>query len=105
EVSANNRAGCQDSVCKATATKCLKGQLRFGTWTEIQDHGSFRWKHWGCVSGKQIEGLRETCSRGGDAFDFDAIDGYDEMADYPDLQAKIREAVEQGHIAPEDFNG
>ncbi|KAM0280629.1 hypothetical protein ACHAQH_003936 [Verticillium albo-atrum] len=105
EVSTNNRAGCQDSVCKATASKCLKGQLRFGTWTEIKEHGSFRWKHWGCVSGKQIEGLRDTCSRDGGAFEFDAIDGYDEMADYPDLQAKIREAVEQGHIAPEDFNG
>lgn len=69
------------------------------------EHGSWRWKHWGCVSGQQLQKVAETATKADGSFDFDAIDGYDEMGDHPDLQAKIRKAVKQGHIAPEDFNG
>ncbi|KXH46337.1 phosphatidylinositol 3 [Colletotrichum simmondsii] len=104
EVSPNNRAGCTDGVCKKAAAKCLKGSLRFGTWTKIMDHESFKWKHWGCVSGEQMKHVQDLCERNG-KFDFDAFDGYDEMGDHPDLQAKIRSAIEQGHIDAEDFNG
>ncbi|KAK1731474.1 uncharacterized protein BDZ83DRAFT_160810 [Colletotrichum acutatum] len=104
EVSPNNRAGCTDGVCKKAAAKCLKGSLRFGTWTKIMDHESFKWKHWGCVSGEQIKHVQDLCERNG-KFDFDAFDGYDEMGDHPDLQAKIRSAIEQGHIDAADFNG
>ncbi|KAK1701373.1 hypothetical protein BDP55DRAFT_18683 [Colletotrichum godetiae] len=139
EVSPNNRAGCSDGVCKKAAAKCLKGSLRFGTWTKIMDHESFKWKHWhvdpfsslrhnplpqsprftviparnghanvicsrGCVSGEVIKHVQEVCEKNGQ-FDFDAFDGYDELIDHPDLQRKIREAIEQGHIADEDFNG
>lgn len=50
ELSANNRAGCQDKVCKDNAEKITKGQLRCGTWVEIQEHGSWRWKHWYVVN-------------------------------------------------------
>jgi serine/threonine-protein kinase ATR len=46
EVSGNNRAGCRDSECKKRGDKILKGELRFGTWVEIQEHGSWAWKHW-----------------------------------------------------------
>ncbi|KZL88024.1 protein kinase rad3, partial [Colletotrichum incanum] len=105
EVSPNNRAGCTDGVCKKAAAKCLKGSLRFGTWTKIMDHESFKWKHWGCVSGEQMAHVKELCEKKDGTFDFDAFDGYDEMGDHPDLQAKIRKAIEQGHIDPEDFNG
>ncbi|GKT92497.1 protein kinase Rad3 [Colletotrichum tofieldiae] len=105
EVSPNNRAGCTDGVCKKAAAKCLKGSLRFGTWTKIMDHESFKWKHWGCVSGEQMAHVKELCEKEDGTFDFDAFDGYDEMGDHPDLQAKIRKAIEQGHIDPEDFNG
>ncbi|KAK1839602.1 protein kinase rad3 [Colletotrichum chrysophilum] len=104
EVSPNNRAGCQDGVCKKEAQKCMKGSLRFGTWTEIMGHGSWRWKHWGCVSGEQISHLRDIVERGG-GYDFDAVDGYDEMGEHSDLQQKIRDAIKQGHISAEDFNG
>ncbi|KAK1985884.1 hypothetical protein LZ30DRAFT_335371 [Colletotrichum cereale] len=105
EVSPNNRAGCTDGVCKKAAQKCVKGSLRFGTWTKIMDHESFKWKHWGCVSGEQMAQVRKLCDKGDGTFDLDAFDGYDEMGDHPDLQAKVRKAVEQGHIDPEDFNG
>jgi hypothetical protein len=46
ELSSSSRAGCQDKVCKENGTKIQKGELRLGTWVEIQDHGSWRWKHW-----------------------------------------------------------
>jgi serine/threonine-protein kinase ATR len=48
EVSPNNRAGCQDSVCKGEGRKIMKGELRFGTWVEMRafDSGSWHWKHW-----------------------------------------------------------
>ncbi|KAL2758545.1 hypothetical protein ACRALDRAFT_2099058 [Sodiomyces alcalophilus JCM 7366] len=104
QVSPSNRAVCQDSVCKHLKKTILKGELRFGSWIEFGDRGSFKWKHWGCVSGKQMQGLQEDAKRG-DGFDFDAVDGYDEIGDYPEFQAKIRKAIELGHIPPEDFNG
>jgi hypothetical protein len=50
EVSASNRAGCQDALCKAEGRKIEKGAMRFGTWVEIQEHGSWRWKHWYVIS-------------------------------------------------------
>ncbi|KAM3526605.1 hypothetical protein MY4038_006738 [Beauveria bassiana] len=46
ELSGNNRAGCKDGVCKKAAIKITKGELRFGTWVEIDTHGSWSWKHW-----------------------------------------------------------
>ncbi|TDZ36271.1 PARP-type zinc finger-containing protein [Colletotrichum trifolii] len=104
EISPNNRAGCTDAVCKKSTAKCLKGSLRFGTWTTIMEHDSWKWKHWGCVSGEQIKHLRDLVESNG-KFDYNAFDGYDEMGDHPDLQAKIRAAINNGHVAPEDFNG
>ncbi|KAG6301636.1 hypothetical protein E4U09_004937 [Claviceps aff. purpurea] len=84
ELSGNNRAGCKDSICSKEKIKITKGELRFGTWVEIQDHGSWSWKHWGCVSGSQLQNLQEE----------DA-----------DIQEKVRRCVKQAHIDPEDFKG
>lgn len=94
---------CQDKQCKDNKVKLLKGELRFATWVEIKEHGSWRYKHWyvrakrdekcrtsqltrqffyvcrGCVSGQQIENLRDAIAKGDGEYDFDAIDGYDEM--------------------------
>ncbi|PHH88273.1 hypothetical protein CDD83_7757 [Cordyceps sp. RAO-2017] len=105
EVSPNNRAVCKDTVCKKEQVKILKGEIRFGSWVEIHEHGSWSWKHWGCVSGSQLVNLQEACSQGDETYDFDAIDGYDELNDYPEIQEKIRRCVKQGHIDPEDFKG
>ncbi|RDA91179.1 hypothetical protein CP533_4843 [Ophiocordyceps camponoti-saundersi (nom. inval.)] len=105
EVSPNNRAICKDTVCKANKEKILKGEIRFGTWVEIQEHGSWAWKHWGCVSGAQMVAVQELCDKGDGSYDFDAIDGYDELNDHADLQEKIRRCVEQGHIDAQDFKG
>jgi hypothetical protein len=46
EVSPNNRAGCHEAGCKKDAVKILKGEIRFGSWVEIKEHGSWSWKHW-----------------------------------------------------------
>ena len=46
EISPNNRAICRDTVCKKASEKIVKGTIRFGTWTEINEHGSWHWKHW-----------------------------------------------------------
>ncbi|POS80812.1 protein kinase rad3 [Diaporthe helianthi] len=105
EISPNNRAGCQDTLHKKEGVKIMKGEPRFGSWLEIGDHGSWRWKHWGCVSGKQLQNLREDICKGDNSYDFDMIDGYDEINDHPEVQAKIRTAMIEGKIADEDFNG
>lgn len=33
----------------------------------------------GCVSGSQLQNLKDECDKGGGNFDFDAIDGYEEI--------------------------
>jgi len=70
-----------DGVCKANGVKIKKGELRFGSWLEIPGvgHGSWKWKHWGCVSGAQIQHMRDKISAGDDKYRWDAIDGYDEL--------------------------
>lgn len=47
---------------------------------------------------KQIENLIETCEG-----DTDLIDGYDELP--PEYQEKIKYALENGHVADEDWKG
>lgn len=82
EISPNSRAGCQDTLCKKTAVKIQKNELRFGTWVEIpqsQFPASWKWKHWGCVSGMQLQKLRDAITTDDNEFDFNMIDGYDEM--------------------------
>jgi hypothetical protein len=40
---------------------------------------------------------------GSDGYDFEQIDGYEELSE--DLQDKIRNAIETGHIPDEDWKG
>lgn len=35
-----------ETACKKANAKLQKGEPRFGTWVEIKEHGSWRWKHW-----------------------------------------------------------
>ncbi|KAF5600040.1 UVSB PI-3 kinase [Fusarium pseudoanthophilum] len=105
ELSPNNRATCKDTECKKNGDKVTKGTLRFGTYVVIQEHGGWTWKHWGCVSGQQLENVRELCQQGDGSFDCDLIDGYDELVDHPEVQEKVRRCINQGFIDPEDFKG
>jgi hypothetical protein len=47
ELAKSARAGCTDTLCKKEGKKIAKGELRFGSWVELDaEHGSWKWKHW-----------------------------------------------------------
>jgi len=98
EASPNNRAGCQTAPCKKEGVKITKGELRFAVQVTINEHQSWQYRHWGCVTPKQIENLLETC--GGDT---DMVDGFDELPD--EYQDKIKFALEHRHVPDEDWKG
>ncbi|KAI0999163.1 hypothetical protein K3495_g9034 [Podosphaera aphanis] len=112
EVSSSGRAGCQSSDCKKAGNKIPKNELRLGTWVDIPDRGgSWRWRHWGCVTGKILQNIRNALdpSESGD-YSWDALDGYQgeeksSLEHYPDLQEKVRRVITQGFIDHNDFNG
>jgi hypothetical protein len=37
---------CQNKPCKDEGIKIEKGELRLGTWVEIGEHPSFKFRHW-----------------------------------------------------------
>jgi hypothetical protein len=112
EVARLGQAGCKATECKKAGIKINKGELRLGTWVEIQNHGGWQWRHWGCVTGKQLQNLREYLedeARPG-TYRWDFFDGYDDegvsgLVNHPDLQEKVKRVITQGFIDPEDFNG
>jgi hypothetical protein len=50
------------------------------------------------VTPAQIQGVKDSI-----ADDLDSLDGYDGVS--PEMQEKIRNAIEQGHVADEDWSG
>jgi hypothetical protein len=54
----------------------------------------------GCVTPKQISNLVEFI---GESKDLSQIDGYDELS--PEYQAKVRDAIEHGHVDDADWRG
>merc|ERR1712224_845548 len=48
---------------------------------------------------------RDSISDGNGNYDWDGIDGYDELNDHPEVQKKIRRTFEQGHVDAADFRG
>ncbi|CAP67595.1 uncharacterized protein PODANS_1_14880 [Podospora anserina S mat+] len=106
ERATTGRAGCKDPVCKKENIKIEKGQLRFGVWVTIMEHGSWAWRHWGCVSGETISNLQEYLSKDKNGeYNWDMLDGWEELEEYPDLRQKVQRVLNQGHIDAEDFNG
>ncbi|PQE07395.1 kinase rad3 protein [Rutstroemia sp. NJR-2017a WRK4] len=114
ERAVSGRATCNNKECKDAGVKIGKDELRLGTWVETKDHASWHWRHWGCVTGKQLENLRLYLegedNHGSGEYRWDFLDGYDDsgkggLDGHPDLKAKVRRVVEQGFIDPEDWNG
>ncbi|KAI9669656.1 MAG: hypothetical protein M1831_007352 [Alyxoria varia] len=95
ELAKTGRSGCRDTHCQKANVKIEKGDLRFGTLVEIKGQQSWFWKHWGCVTPKQLFNWKDVC--GGDPA---LMDGLDELE--PSLQEKVKRAVETLQIAPED---
>ncbi|KAF7900067.1 hypothetical protein EAF00_004403 [Botryotinia globosa] len=110
ELATTARAGCQNKECKDRGIKIQKNELRLGTWVEIQEHGGWQWKHWGCITGKQLENMRNYLEDGKGGYMFDKMDGYNDggkgsLDDHPEMQEKVRRVVIQGYIDPEDWKG
>ncbi|AEO54679.1 hypothetical protein MYCTH_2297494 [Thermothelomyces thermophilus ATCC 42464] len=108
EISPSGRAGCQVSACKKEGKKIAKGELRLGSWVEYreQDRGGWQWRHWGCVSGEQVVHIQQKIGKDSNGeYRWDAIDGWEDLEDRPDIREKIKRVIRQGHIDPEDFNG
>lgn len=98
EESKNARAGCKNKECKDAGVKIQKGELRFATQVTIQEHTSWAYKHWGCVTPAQVANLIE--ESGGDT---EMVDGYDELP--ADLKEKVDFALQNGHVPDEDWKG
>ncbi|KAL2057564.1 hypothetical protein ABVK25_001948 [Lepraria finkii] len=98
EISPSNRAGCQNSECKKEGIKIPKGALRCGVFVTIMDNQTWKWKHWGCVTPKQVVSINEAIEN-----DVNLLDGLEELPE--DIQEKIKTALAEGHVADEDWNG
>ena len=98
EICPNNRATCKNTECKTNKIIIPKGEIRFGTFITIQDHQSWSYKHWGCVTPQQIGNLQTELDG-----DPDNLDGYEELPD--DVKQKIARALQQGHVDDEDWRG
>ncbi|MCJ1377077.1 hypothetical protein MMC17_000167 [Xylographa soralifera] len=96
EYAPSGRAGCKATECKKQGIKIDKGELRHGTFLEIQEHQSWAWKHWGCVTPVQIASLKKDIEG-----NLDYLDGYDDLNDHD--KAKVRQALADGHVADEDW--
>ncbi|OWP03113.1 hypothetical protein B2J93_6430 [Marssonina coronariae] len=114
ETASTARAGCNSTECKAAGIKIDKDDLRLGVWVPFEDRGSWKWRHWGCVTGKVIEGIRnlilDPANPG--TYRWDMLDGYDSegieknsLERKPELQEKVRRCITQGFIDEYDFNG
>ncbi|GAD96752.1 hypothetical protein AOR_1_1440194 [Paecilomyces variotii No. 5] len=101
EEASTGRAGCQNKECKDQKIKIAKGEFRLGTWVDNERFQSFFWRHWGCVTPKIVASLKETLDEANG--DYSAVDGYDGISS--ENQAKVREAVEQGHVSDSDWKG
>lgn len=86
--------------------KIQKGEFRFATLVTINEHDSWKYKHWGCVTPLQIHNIIEQIG-GLDGLDLDndldILDGYEELE--PWAQEKIKFALRNGHVEDEDWRG
>ncbi|KAL1969606.1 hypothetical protein VTN77DRAFT_8159 [Rasamsonia byssochlamydoides] len=100
EEASTSRATCTNKECKDEKIKIKKGELRLGTWVEIGEFQSFHWRHWGCVTPRIIANINDSL---GENKDYTLLDGYDELSE--ENQAKVRKALEQGHVDDSEWRG
>ncbi|KAH6705190.1 hypothetical protein BKA61DRAFT_617070 [Leptodontidium sp. MPI-SDFR-AT-0119] len=112
ETALSKRAGCQATECKANGVKIDKDDLRLGIWVDYGERAGWVWRHWGCVTGKVLQGLRNlvTDPDTPGSYRWDMLDGFESgdknsLDKNPALQEKVRRCITQGFIDPEDFNG
>lgn len=81
--------------CVLSGNTITKDTIRFGTIVDFKGNKSFAWRHWGCVTAKQLTNIKESVGSASD------LDGYDELKD--EDKAKLDTAFEVGHVAEEDI--
>jgi hypothetical protein len=57
----------------------------------------------GCFTPKQIANVKNDITGDSEDPDFSRLDGFDELN--TDLQAKIRKAIEEGHVEDDEWKG
>ncbi|KAF2274147.1 zf-PARP-domain-containing protein [Westerdykella ornata] len=98
ELSPNARAMCKNKECKDAGVKIQKGELRFGTLVTIEEHTSWTYKHWGCVTPEQIKNVQSFIDG-----DMDLLEGYEELPQ--EEKDKVDFAIKNGHVPDEDWKG
>ncbi|KXL47114.1 hypothetical protein M433DRAFT_152997 [Acidomyces richmondensis BFW] len=98
EISPNNRATCSATQCKKEGVKIKKGEIRQAVLVPFQDHQSWKYRHWGCVTPEVLHNWWENAEK-----NLDLIDGYDTLPF--EVQERVKNALEQGHVDDEDWNG
>ncbi|KAF1978667.1 zf-PARP-domain-containing protein, partial [Bimuria novae-zelandiae CBS 107.79] len=94
----NSRAGCTNSECNKAKVKIQKGELRFATQITVQEHTSWKYRHWGCVTPEVIQNWKEE-----NEGDPELIDGYDELS--AESKEKVDYALKNGHVHDDDWKG
>ncbi|KAJ5692872.1 hypothetical protein N7462_002295 [Penicillium macrosclerotiorum] len=106
EISANNRAGCQNQECKKNKDKIQKGTLRVGVWVESSSFQSWMWRHWGCVTPRIIHNaimdIFQVDKLTGNE-NFENIDGWEDLPE--EWRVKVRQALVDGHVPDEEWKG
>ncbi|KAL1792531.1 hypothetical protein ACET3X_009038 [Alternaria dauci] len=102
EQATTGQATCNQAACKRSKIKIVIGELRIGTHTLFDDGMSSRWymawRHWGCATKHQIEGLKEVTGN-----DPTKAPGYDRLS--PESQEQVRLAFEEGKPVDKTFKG
>lgn len=84
EYATTSRAKCQGpKPCKGTAI--AKGDMRFGTWVVMNEHGSFKWRHWSCVTPSVLRNVMGTLEE-----KVEELDGFEDLR--PEDQEKVKYA-------------
>ncbi|KAI7952753.1 hypothetical protein MJO29_008384, partial [Puccinia striiformis f. sp. tritici] len=95
EYASSGRAKCNGrKPCHGTMIP--KGQIRFGTWVTLHEHGSFKWRHWGCLTSPVLKNVSNELEG-----KIEELDGFEELQ--PADQDKIKKAFEDGKVDPADL--
>ncbi|MCJ1250970.1 hypothetical protein MMC30_008200 [Trapelia coarctata] len=97
EYATSARSGCKATECKSQGIKIDKNELRHVSFFTIDGERQGKaYRHWGCVTPRQIANLKKAIEG-----NLDYLDGYDDLND--DDKAKVRQALADGHVADEDW--
>ncbi|KKY17721.1 putative zf-parp-type zinc finger protein [Phaeomoniella chlamydospora] len=98
ELAKSKRSICTNKGCKDARINIDKGDLRFGVLVTINDHDSWRWKHWNCVTPDQWGHINKYLEEAGG---IDYLDGYDEVDDLS--RERIQKCLQDGKVPDEDW--